>query len=73
MDPTLLGPYAPSSSESSADESICALHLYNMATLAIYWVLFVRIISQWRDVTPAPRFYNVGAQRAMSSLVSVPQ
>jgi hypothetical protein len=32
MEPFLL---ASSSSESSADESICALHLYNVATLAI--------------------------------------
>jgi hypothetical protein len=38
MDLSLLGCYASSSSESSADESICALHLTNMATLAIYWV-----------------------------------
>jgi hypothetical protein len=34
-DASLLGRYASSSSKSSADESICALHLYNMATLAI--------------------------------------
>jgi hypothetical protein len=32
MEPSLL---ASSSSESSADEGICALHLYNVATLAI--------------------------------------
>jgi hypothetical protein len=35
MDASLLGRYAFSSSESSADESICALHMYNMATLEI--------------------------------------
>jgi hypothetical protein len=35
MDASLLGRHASSSSKSSADESICALHLYNMATLAI--------------------------------------
>jgi hypothetical protein len=38
MDPSPLGLYASSSRESSPDESIHALHLYNMATLAIYWV-----------------------------------
>jgi hypothetical protein len=31
----MLGHYASSSSESSADEGICSLHLYNVATLVI--------------------------------------
>jgi hypothetical protein len=32
---SMLGHYASSSSESSVDEGICSLHLYNVATLVI--------------------------------------
>jgi hypothetical protein len=49
MDPSLIRRYASSSSESSADESICALQLYNMATLAIAaGVIAKRRISRGR-------------------------